>query len=65
MDEITSQTVPMLETLVDDLDMFIDADLPFRLEQRKDRVARLREYLVDPNISVTERYRQINGCLYR
>lgn len=59
VDEITSQTVPMLEALVDDLDMFIDADLPFRLEERKDRIARLREYLVDPNISVTERYRQI------
>lgn len=59
VDEITSQTVPMLETLIDDLDSFIDADLPFRLEARKDRIARLREYLVDPNISVTERYRQI------
>ncbi|MEC7290460.1 MAG: DUF3450 domain-containing protein [Pseudomonadota bacterium] len=59
VDEITSQTVPMLEALIDDLDAFIDADLPFRLEQRKDRVARLREYLSDPAISVTERYRQI------
>lgn len=59
VDEITSQTVPMLETLIDDLDAFIDADLPFRLEERKDRIARLREYLNDPAISVTERYRQI------
>ena len=59
VDEITSQTVPMLETLIDDLEMFIDADLPFRLDDRKARIARLREYLVDPNISVTERYRQI------
>ncbi|MCR9269749.1 MAG: DUF3450 domain-containing protein [Henriciella sp.] len=59
VDEITSQTVPMLETLIDDLDAFIDADLPFRLEERKDRIARLRDYLIDPNISVTERYRQI------
>lgn len=59
VDEITSQTVPMLETLIDDLDAFIDADLPFRIEERKDRVQRLREYLNDPAISVTERYRQI------
>ena len=59
VDEITSQTVPMLETLIDDLDAFIEADLPFRLEERKERIARLREYLVDPNVSVTERYRQI------
>ena len=59
VDEITSQSVPMLETLIDDLDAFVDADLPFRLEERKDRIARLREYLVDPNVSVTERYRQI------
>lgn len=59
VDEITSQTVPMLETLIDDLEAFINADLPFRLEERKDRIARLRDYLSDPQISVTERYRQI------
>ena len=59
VDEITSQTVPMLETLIDDLDAFIDADLPFRLEERKERITRLRDYLSDPNVSVTERYRQI------
>ena len=59
VDEITSQTVPMLETLIDDLDAFIDADLPFRLEERKERITRLRDYLVDPAVSVTERYRQI------
>lgn len=59
VDEITSQTVPMLETLIDDLEAFINADLPFRLEERQDRIARLRDYLSDPQISVTERYRQI------
>ena len=59
VDEITSQTVPMLETLIDDLDAFIDADLPFRIEDRKARIERLRGYLSDPAISVTERYRQI------
>ena len=59
VDEITSQTVPMLEDLINDLDAFIDADLPFKLEERKERIQRLRDYLVDPNISVTERYRQI------
>lgn len=59
VDEITSQTVPMLEALIDDLDAFIDADLPFRLEERKERIERLRSYLSDPAISVTERYRQI------
>lgn len=59
VDEITSQTVPMLEALIDDLDAFIDADLPFRLEARKARIQRLRDYLSDPAVSVTERYRQI------
>ena len=59
VDEITSQTVPMLEALIDDLDAFIDADLPFRLEARKERIQRLRDYLSDPAVSVTERYRQI------
>ncbi len=59
VDEITSQTVPMLDQLVDDLDAFIDADLPFRLDQRKARISRLRAYNSEGTISVTERYRQI------
>lgn len=59
VDEITSQTVPMLEQLIDDLERFIQADLPFKMDARMERIERLRGYLIDPNITVTERYRQI------
>ncbi|MEM8615625.1 MAG: DUF3450 domain-containing protein [Pseudomonadota bacterium] len=65
VDEITSQTIPMLEQLVDDLDAFIDADLPFRLAERKERIETLRGYLTDPGVSVTERYRLIMDAYIR
>lgn len=59
IDEIKSQTGPMLEQLIDDLEAFVDADLPFKLTERKERIERLRGYLTNPNLDVTERYRQI------
>ncbi len=65
IDEITSQTAPMLEELIDDLEAFIDVDLPFQLEKRKERIAELRGFLTDPRITVVERYRQIMDTYIR
>ena len=65
IDEITSQTVPMLEQLIDDLEEFIEADLPFRIEERRERIQNLRDLLTDPRVSVVERYRQIIGTYTR
>ena len=65
IDEITSQTAPMLEELINDLEAFVDADLPFRLDERKARIAELREFLTDPRITVVERYRQIMDTYIR
>ncbi len=65
IDEITSQTAPMLEELIDDLEMFIEADLPFRIDQRRERIEGLRNLLSDPRVSVVERYRQIISAYTR
>lgn len=65
IDEITSQTAPMLGELIEDLGEFVEADLPFRLQQRRDSIQGLRDLLTDPRVSVAERYRQIIGAYTR
>lgn len=59
VDEITSQTAPMLVELVDDLEAFINVDLPFRIEKRRENIQKLRDNLTDPDVSVPAAYRAI------
>ncbi|MCF6328686.1 MAG: DUF3450 domain-containing protein [Henriciella sp.] len=59
VDEITAQTVPMLLDMIEDLDAFIDADLPFRLEQRKGRIATLNTAMESADVPIVEQYRLI------
>ena len=51
--------VPLMLDSIDTLDKFIDLDVPFLLEERKARVARLRTIMNLSDVTVSEKYRQI------
>jgi|TARA_B100000959_G_scaffold70718_1_gene74974 hypothetical protein len=51
--------VPLMLDSIETLDKFIDLDVPFLLEERKSRVARLRTIMDQADITVSEKYRQI------
>ena len=51
--------VPLMLDSIDTLDKFIDLDVPFLLEERRDRVARLRTIMNLSDVTVSEKYRQI------
>ena len=51
--------VPLMLDSIDTLDRFIDLDVPFLLEERKARVARLRTIMDLSDVTVSEKYRQI------
>ena len=51
--------VPLMLDSIDTLDKFIDLDVPFLLEERKSRVARLRTIMNLSDVTVSEKYRQI------
>ena len=51
--------VPLMLDSIDILDKFIDLDVPFLLEERKARVARLRTIMNLSDVTVSEKYRQI------
>ena len=56
---IERQIVPLMGRMIDGLDQFIAVDLPFKLDERKARIARIRSYLTNANITAAERFRQV------
>jgi len=59
IDDITAQTVPMLLGMVEDLKMFVAADLPFKKEERTARLEALDGVMKAPNVTTAEQYRLI------
>ncbi len=56
---IERQIVPLMLRMITGLDQFVSADIPFKLEERKARVKRIRSYLTNANIAAAERFRQV------
>jgi len=59
IDDITAQTVPMLLGMVEDLKLFVAADLPFKKEERAARLEALDGVMKAPNVTPAEQYRLI------
>ena len=56
---IQRDIMPMLREMIENLENFIELDLPFQRDIRMDRIASLYEDVDDPNISPAEKYRVI------
>jgi len=50
---------PMVIEMVDALNKLVDADLPFKTEQRKERVANLEDMLDSSDFTTAEKYRKV------
>lgn len=51
--------VPLMYRMIDMLEKFVEADIPIKLDLRKERVERLRGLMTNPNVSTSEKYRQV------
>lgn len=51
--------VPLLIDMVDDLERFVALDVPFRLDERRANVTRLRDLMDRADVTIAERYRQV------
>ena len=56
---IERQIVPLMLSMIEGLEKFIAADLPFKLDERGQRLERIKGYLTNANISAAERFRQV------
>ncbi|WP_341503570.1 DUF3450 domain-containing protein [Gallaecimonas sp. GXIMD4217] len=51
--------VPLMYKMIDTLEQFVALDLPFKKEDRVNRVAKLRDMMEDSSVSTSEKYRQV------
>jgi hypothetical protein len=56
---VQTEIVPLMFGMIESLDEFIGLDMPFNLEERRNRVDTLRSLMEDPDVTVSERYRKI------
>ncbi|UCC14108.1 MAG: DUF3450 domain-containing protein [Gammaproteobacteria bacterium] len=56
---VQTDIVPLMFNMIDTLEKFIAADLPFNLEERQRRVDNLRTMMDDSEITISEKYRKI------
>ncbi len=62
IDEVTvieRQITPLMLRMIDGLEQFVDLDVPFLLEERRDRIERLREIMDRADVAVSEKFSQV------
>ncbi len=59
IDGIKRGIVPLMFRMIDSLEQFIDLDVPINLEERKERVERLRDVMANSNVTTSEQFRQV------
>lgn len=51
--------VPLMLEMIDTFDKIVENDMPFRLEERRARVVRLREMMDQADVTASEKYRRV------
>jgi hypothetical protein len=59
LDATALEVQPLLQRMFDDLERFVAADVPFLMQERSERVARLRDLMNQVEVSVSEKYRRL------
>lgn len=56
---VSRDIVPLMVRMIDTLQQFVELDLPFLLDERRERVAKLREIMDRADVSLSEKYRRL------
>lgn len=51
--------VPLMLDMIEALDQIVEADVPFRIEERRARVERLRDMMDQAEVTASEKYRRV------
>lgn len=56
---VSRDIVPLMVRMIDTLEKFVELDLPFLLQERRERVAKLREIMERSDVNLSEKYRRL------
>lgn len=56
---ISRQIVPSMTRMIASLKIFIELDVPFLMEERRERVANLENLMVEPDVNDAEKFRKV------
>jgi len=59
IDGVKRGVVPLMFRMIDSLEQFIDLDIPINLDERKERIERLRDVMANSNVTTSEQFRQV------
>ena len=59
LEETNRGVVPLMLGMIDTLDRIVEADIPFRIEERRKRVQRLRDMMDQAEVTASEKYRRV------
>jgi len=59
LEETNRGVVPLMLEMIDSLGLIVEADIPFRIEERRARVERLREMMDQAEVTASEKYRRV------
>ncbi|RDV25267.1 DUF3450 domain-containing protein [Alteromonas aestuariivivens] len=59
IEETKQGIVPLMFRMIDSLEKFIELDVPINIDERRERVSRLRDLMANSNVTVSEQFRQV------
>lgn len=59
LEDTNRGVVPLMLEMIDTLGQIVENDMPFRLEERRARVERLREMMDQADVTTSEKYRRV------
>lgn len=59
LEDTNRGVVPLMLEMIDTLGAIVEADVPFRIEERRARVRRLREMMDQAEVTASEKYRRV------
>ncbi|MCA9017525.1 MAG: DUF3450 family protein, partial [Planctomycetaceae bacterium] len=58
--EVVTREIPLLiQKMITSIEQFVELDLPFQLETRRNRITFARNAINNPDVSIAEKFRQI------
>ena len=59
LEETNRGVVPLMLEMIDTLDKIVEADIPFRIDERRARVERLKNMMDQAEVTASEKYRRV------